>query len=106
MQAKKEGQQIENIVLIESGKAVMSRVGEFARALDHKVSEGDVEDAYLMASDMLRDTLVGAGEFDQAKIDAESNEVRQKFGAEIKPIEDRMNAARQRAQQEITQGAV
>lgn len=96
MQAAKEGEIIETIVLVEAGRVFMNDIADFAKALNHEVSEDDIDDAYLMAADMVRKTLDDSGLLDREMMEKEAAQAREIFTEEdFNPIRERMAKSRQ-----------
>lgn len=74
--AKQSGDPIEPIVLVEGGREVMAEVAEFADLVGHTVSPEDMENAYLRASDIVRQAMIDGGEIDMDAFEAEAEQVR------------------------------
>lgn len=90
MKAAEQGEIIDSIAVIEAGRLVMSEVADFARMFGHEVSDEQVEDAYYMAADLMRQMLDDAGMLDHDMIDQELDSIKGVFSEEeILPFEER-----------------
>ena len=106
MQAAKEGAPPEPIVVIESGREIMAEVADFAKALEYEVSDEDIETAYYMAADLMRQTLVDAGVIDEEAMLDEASELGKSYPPDqMQPITDKVAAARAGIGEAIRGGA-
>lgn len=95
LQAWKENDIIEPIVVVEAGRKAMEDVAEFAKALGYESTDEEIEDAYLMAADLMRKMLQDAGAWDEDNIKREASLLRDMVPDEdIEPYQERMANSR------------
>jgi hypothetical protein len=81
MGAKKQGAEIPAEVVLHGGWELMNEIRTFAQTTGAgEISDEQMEDAYYLASDMMRSTLQGAGMVDQEQAQGEFEQMRGTFG--------------------------
>ena len=103
MAADEQGQPVPLEVLLHGGLEVMQEVARFAEASGVQgIDENEIETAFYMAADKVREALVQAGMVNQDEMAAEFEQVREAVGDEqVASVQTKMTGARDKMQQKL-----
>ncbi len=93
-----QGDPIEPIIMVEAGREFMGEIAEFAQRIGIQVSPEDMETAYYMASDMVRNHMEKSGLIDVEALANEAEQARSMFDEqELSGEMQRVNAMKKGA---------
>lgn len=100
MRAFQQGSIIEPIVVVEAGRKFMGDVAQLAMWAGLDVTEGDAENAYYIAADMVRNSLDQAGMIDQQAMEEEATQAGNMVDRhEFEKLGNKVHAARLQSQE-------
>jgi hypothetical protein len=105
MEAKKNGHEIPPEILVHGGWEVMQEIAMVAEAAGEQGIEPDeIETAYYLAADKVRDALDQAGLIDPQMVQEQSEQIRQMAGDDlIGNVQQRVGGAQQKTMDAMMQ---
>lgn len=103
MAADQQGQPIPLEVLVHGGLEVMQEVAKFAEAAGVQgIDDNEIETAFYIAADKVREALVQAGKADPNEMAAEFEQVRQAVGDDqVSAVQTKVSGAREKTKQSL-----